>query len=145
MPLGTRFNDVVCQDVQKLTYPDEHFDVCTSLEVFEHVADDMTGFGEIYRVLKPGGFILFSVPLSNQNLTIERTGVIDGERQNILPPEYHSDSLRGADKVFCFRNYGSDILQRLASSGFENTEIRYPDDVNFGYGRPMIFGRKPIS
>jgi SAM-dependent methyltransferase len=48
-------NGVQCQDVQALTFSNDRFDVCTSTEVFKHVANDRGGFSEIYRVLKRGG------------------------------------------------------------------------------------------
>ncbi len=44
VPLGVFYNDTQCQDVQQLTYVNNQFDVCTSLEVFEHVEDDLKGF-----------------------------------------------------------------------------------------------------
>jgi SAM-dependent methyltransferase len=37
-------------------------DVCCCLEVLEHIKDDDRGLKEIYRVLKPGGFLILSVP-----------------------------------------------------------------------------------
>ena len=39
-PGGER-DGVPCENVQHLTYADESFDVCTSTEVLEHVADDV--------------------------------------------------------------------------------------------------------
>ena len=144
IPLGEQVNGISCQDVQQLTYADEQFDVCTSLEVFEHVEDDHKGFSEIFRVLKPEGLMLFTVPLSGQTKTIERTAIIQGKRQQTLPAEYHSDSLRGAGQVFCFRNYGSDVIKRLESVGCTQVEIIEPHNkLYFGFGRPVIKAIKP--
>jgi len=42
---GGYIDGIQCQDVQCLTYPKESFDLCTSTEVFEHVPDDVKGFG----------------------------------------------------------------------------------------------------
>ncbi len=39
IPLGLMKNSVVCQDVQNLFLNDESFDLVTSTEVFEHVAN----------------------------------------------------------------------------------------------------------
>lgn len=142
-PIGTIVNGIQCQDVQQLSFADEQFDVCTSLEVFEHVEDDFQGFSELYRVLKPGGFTLFTVPIDLNQTTIERTAIIAGHRQAILPPEYHSDKLRGHGQVFCFRNYGHDITDRLQQIGFRQAQIirPQPDDL-FGWGRPVIYAKK---
>lgn len=143
VPLGEYVNGVICQDVQNLTYKDETFDVCTSSEVFEHVENDMRGFREIYRVLKPAGKLIFTVPIALNSTTIERTRLINGQREQILPAEYHSDKLKGVGKVFCYRNYGFDILQRLQSVGFSYTTIVIPDKNElFGLGRPVIYAEK---
>ena len=69
---GAVQDGVQCQDVQRLTYEDECFDICTSTEVFEHVPDDRRGFAEIFRVLARGGRFIFTVPLSNDPTTRER-------------------------------------------------------------------------
>ncbi len=141
---GEYQDGVICQDVQSLTFADKCFDLCTSLEVFEHVEDDIKGFKEVYRVLKSGGQILFTVPINLDANTIERTQVVDGKRVKVLPAEHHSDRLRGMGKVFCYRNYGPDIINRLEEAGFINCKIIKPNPkVLFGYGRAVIFGQKP--
>ncbi len=140
---GTCFDGVLCQNVESLTFEDGIFDICTSLEVFEHVENDDKGFAEVYRVLKPKGFFLFTVPINLHTKTVERTQLINGIRKNTLTPEYHSDSLRGYNKVFCYRNYGIDILQRLKSAGFQECNIYQPHKNKlFGFGRPVIVAFK---
>ena len=142
---GDIINGVLCQNVEELTFSDESFDICTSLEVFEHVENDDKGFKEILRVLKKGGVFIFTVPINLKVETIERTKVIQGKRQQILPAEYHSDSIRGANQVFCYRNYGCDIIQKLKKSGFEKCTIyQPPKSLLFGFGRPVIIAFKKI-
>ncbi len=144
IPKGSSFNGVLCQDIQALTFDDEQFDVCTSLEVFEHVEDDDKGFSETLRVLKPGGMMLFTVPMTGKDQTIERTAIINGVREHVLPPEYHSDHLQGENQVFCYRNYGNDITERMIKNGFIDCQIIEPvEDFCFGYGRPVVIGFKP--
>lgn len=124
---GERRGGVLCQNVECLTFADESFDVCTSTEVFEHVADDSRGFSEICRVLKPGGVFVFTVPMSGQARTRERARRLpSGETEHILPPEYHGDRLRGQGRVLVYRDYGEDIVTRLKDRGFEAAEIRRP-------------------
>jgi ubiquinone/menaquinone biosynthesis C-methylase UbiE len=47
---------------EKLPFRDSFFDVVTFTDCFEHVADEKKAISEIYRVLKPGGSMIFSVP-----------------------------------------------------------------------------------
>jgi len=45
-------------DAQHLNFQDNHFDVCFSLNTFEHIGDIQQAYSEIFRVLKPGGHFL---------------------------------------------------------------------------------------
>jgi SAM-dependent methyltransferase len=141
---GESRNGVQCQDVQRLTYPDASFDVCTSTEVFEHVPDDRRGFRQIHRVLKPGGMMIFTVPLRATAITVERARRDEaGSIEHWLPPEYHGDPIRGGGSVLAFRNYGHDIVDRLRQAGFATAEIiRPPDPMPWGYARPVLRARK---
>lgn len=140
---GQHKGNVQCQDVERLTYPDDTFDVCTSTEVFEHVPDDVKGLSEIYRVLKNGGVFVFTVPLRNDRKTIERAMVVNGKTKHLLRPEYHGDHLRGPCSVLCFRNYGSDIVDRLTRVGFKNVRIVSTlDPTGWSHGRPVVVAHK---
>ncbi|MBK1707357.1 class I SAM-dependent methyltransferase [Halochromatium glycolicum] len=139
---GEYKNAAQCQDVQKLTYLDESFDICTSTEVFEHVPNDSLGFAEICRVLKSTGVFVFTVPIDLNNITIERaTPLPQGGVHHLLPAEYHGDPLCKDNKILAYRNYGADILDRLLDSGFKRAEIRSPrNSIPWGYSRPIIVG-----
>ena len=140
---GQWHGEIQCQDVQALSYADARFDLCTSTEVFEHVEDDIRGFREIARVLRPGGWFVFSVPLDVNQATVERTTLENGVRKNLLPPEYHADRYRG-ERVFCYRNYGADIVDRLHQSGFADAKIQQPTRHLLGYARPIVCARKAV-
>jgi len=47
---------------EKIPFPDESFDKVLCLDVFEHVNDEKKTASEIYRILKPGGVLVLSVP-----------------------------------------------------------------------------------
>jgi len=134
---------VQCQDTQGLTYGDCSFDVCTCTEVFEHVPDDLKGFREIYRVLKPGGLFLFTVPLSDRKQTVERACLKDGKLIYLERTEYHDDHIRGQSAVLCYRNYGLDIVEKLGQADFKNTEIiLVKAPTRWGYDCRVVMARK---
>jgi SAM-dependent methyltransferase len=54
--------DFLRGDAMSLSLPDNSVDAVICAQVYEHVPDDAQLFREIYRVLKPGGFIFFSGP-----------------------------------------------------------------------------------
>lgn len=120
---GAWRSGVQCQDVQRLSFENGSFDICTSTEVFEHVPDDSLGFSEVRRVLVDGGLFLFTVPLSRQSPTVERAVMKGGRVDHMLPPAYHSDRLRGRDAVLVYRDYGVDITERLVRQGFAKARI----------------------
>ena len=126
VPGGFR-DGVQCQDAQRLTYGDAAFDLVTSTEVFEHIPDDRRAFGEIHRVLRPGGVLVFTVPLMDAMATLERARMHEGTVVHLVTPEYHSDRLRGRRGVLAFRTYGLDILDRLRAASFEAALERIDD------------------
>ncbi len=49
-------------DDPPLPFPDNAFDLITALDVIEHIDDDAGMLRELYRITRPGGRFLFSVP-----------------------------------------------------------------------------------
>jgi SAM-dependent methyltransferase len=134
---------VQCQDVQRLTHGDAAFDLVTSTEVFEHVPDDLRAFTEIHRVLRGGGFLVFTVPLMDAGATLERARLRDGIVEHLVTPEYHGDRLRGRAGVLAFRTYGLDILGRLRTAGFEPRLERIDDEAHAIADGKVLVARKP--
>lgn len=134
---GESRDGVLCQNVERLTFADASFDLCTSSEVFEHVEDDAAGFREVHRVLRPGGSFIFTVPLHDSAETVERLAVRDGRRVALLPAMYHADRYRGAT-ILVQRDYGRDIVGRLRDAGFADARIERPAQLLFGHARPVV-------
>jgi SAM-dependent methyltransferase len=134
---------VQCQDVQRLTFDAAAFDLVTSTEVFEHVPDDLQAFAEIHRVLRSGGFLVFTVPLMDADATLERARLRDGAVEHLVTPEYHGDRLRGRAGVLAFRTYGLDILGRLRTAGFEARLERIEDRAHAIADGKVVVARKP--
>jgi SAM-dependent methyltransferase len=131
-----------CEDVQDLSYADESFDLVTHTEVLEHVPDDARAFAELHRVLRPGGTLLFTVPLYGGYPTIERARLREGEVEHLMEPAYHIDPLRGAG-ILAFRDYGLDIVERLRAAGFIEASIVAPRRAIPWLGEfPVILAKK---
>jgi SAM-dependent methyltransferase len=60
-PDGARY-EVVRGDLLHLPFPDASVDRVMASEVLEHIPDDVTAMAEIFRVLKPGGRMVMTVP-----------------------------------------------------------------------------------
>lgn len=135
---GTSRGGMRCEDVQHLSHADGSFDLCTSTEVFEHVPDDRAGLRELHRVLRPGGHLLFTVPLSDQPTTLERARR-DGQRiEHLLPAAYHGDRLNGPGSVLVYRDYGRDIIERVREAGFTTAALWTPPLEFHGHRRTVV-------
>jgi SAM-dependent methyltransferase len=141
---GSMRNGVRCEDVQRLTYADASFDLVTHTEVLEHVPDDRRALRELLRVLRPGGRMVFTVPMHDGASTIERARLRDdGTVEHLLEPVHHTDPLR-PEGILAFRDYGSDIVDRLRGAGFDEARI-LPRSPRVGRieAHPVVVARKP--
>jgi 2-polyprenyl-3-methyl-5-hydroxy-6-metoxy-1,4-benzoquinol methylase len=124
-PLGTRYRGIRNENIECLTFPDGYFDILITSEVLEHVADLDRTLEEIRRVLKPGGFHVFSIPVDlNLEKTVERAKIVSKKVVHLLPPEMHGDTIR-SEGILAFRDFGKDVLEYLARDGFHYAETRH--------------------
>jgi SAM-dependent methyltransferase len=95
-------------DVQEMPFGDNEFDVVICNHVLEHVPNDRKAIGEIYRVLRRGGFAILMVPT---NYAMEKTR----EDASISDPLEREKQFRQKDH---YRLYGRDYPDRLKEAGF---------------------------
>jgi SAM-dependent methyltransferase len=57
-----RLGEIRVGRVEELPWPDGSFDLVTCLDVLEHTADDGLALRELRRVVKPGGWLVLTVP-----------------------------------------------------------------------------------
>lgn len=133
--------NVYCQDISQLTFADCSFDIVVTEDVLEHVRKSDEAFAEIYRVLKPGGYHVFTVPFFFHKKTLHRVKSIGDEDQHILPPEYHYDSLRG--EILSYRTFGFDLFESLYLVGF-TTEVHFSSffDRRLGIYDSFVFSSR---
>ncbi len=63
--------------IEGYNYPfeDNFFEFAVCADVIEHVQEPLRMLGEIYRVLKPGGFLIISTPVRNANRPLGRNHI----------------------------------------------------------------------
>lgn len=144
---GSVHHGVRCEDVQALSFADASFDLITHTEVLEHVPDDRRAFAELYRVLRPGGLMLFTVPYHpDWPQTLERARLgHDGSIEYLQPPAYHDDLLRGQGRVLAWRDYGADLADRLSAAGFDARVLPPPPSIPWQLGRCVLLARRPVQ
>ena len=124
---GSESNGIRCEDLQQLTYPNDYFDIVLTSDTLEHVPDPEKAFNEIYRVLKPGGFHVFTVPvIPSQGATVRRARLAHGQPEFLLPPAYHRPSER--EDLLVFADFGMDIVHKLDLFGFVTDAVFFNRD-----------------
>lgn len=117
--------NIANQNLEHLTFVDESFDILITSDVMEHVRLDGQAHREIYRVLKPGGVYIFTVPHKRTwDKTLIRIQVVDPDNPtkdvHLLEPEYHGDANNDKQEgALAYRTYGRDIEDQLTEIGFE--------------------------
>lgn len=106
-------------DITNIPFPDGSFDVILCNHVLEHIADDRQAMKELYRVMAPGGWGIFQVPIRWRN---EKTY-----------EDFSITSRRGRKKAFHqydhVRIYGRDYPERLADAGFTVMRDNYAGTI----------------
>jgi len=139
---GSERDGVRCEDVQRLSFDDGSFDLCTSTEVFEHVPDDHAGLRELHRVLAPGGWLALTVPMHDADTTVERARGSGESLRHLLPPQYHGDRLNGPGSVLVYRDYGRDIVGRVRAAGFDEAFLWAPAAGFGGHRRTVLLATR---
>jgi SAM-dependent methyltransferase len=106
------------EDLMRLTYPNDSFDLILTSETLEHVPDLDAALREIRRVLVPGGRHLFTIPvLPNVPETFARTVVLADDTIEVRAPQICHP---GGDWGYpVFTEFGADVQERLTLAGFQ--------------------------
>lgn len=105
------------QDLEALTFPDASFDLVLTADILEHVRRPAAAFAEIARVLKPNGFHIFTVPLTDPlpPRSIARVDTSTEVDRHLLPEHYHGDGKGGRSLVYT--DFGADIVDAIDATG----------------------------
>ena len=112
---------MIRMDISDIHYDDNTFDVIVCNHVLEHVPDDAKAMSELHRVMKPGGWGIFQVPISQ---ILKKTF----EEPSIKAPEQREKVFGQDDHV---RIYGGDYVKRLQRAGFRVEVYRPRGDLGF--------------
>jgi SAM-dependent methyltransferase len=100
-------------DMQSMAFDDDSLDLVVHSDTLEHVPDPVRGLTECARVLRPGGFCTFTVPIVVDRLTRNREG---------LAPSHHGSPTGGEDQLV-ITEYGMDIWKHVVFAGFRECRI----------------------
>lgn len=121
---GELVNGIRHEDLQRISFPDESFDIILTAEVFEHIPDALIAEREVVRILKKGGLYCFTVPFMPfaEHDSIRASLDANGQIIYHAPPEYHGDPVRPEEGSLVYRVFSQhDMEERYASLGCEFT------------------------
>lgn len=105
------------EDIENLTYESESFDLVLTSDVLEHVPDVNRALQETYRVLRPGGAHIMTVPLLMDRKTrIRAKREKNGSINKLLTASHHGS---GEDDYLVWSEFGSDFALTCKKAGFD--------------------------
>jgi SAM-dependent methyltransferase len=101
-------------DMQQMPYESNRFDLIVHSDTLEHVPDPVQGLSECFRVLRPGGFCCFTIPIIIGRPTRTRSG---------LAPSHHGADKDNKNDYLVQTEYGDDFWLQLFRAGFMECRI----------------------
>ena len=109
-------------DMSNMEVQDASYDIVMAFDVLEHVPDYKKALEEVYRVLKPGGFGIFTVPQKDNLLETY-------EDPNIITSKEREEHFGQWDHL---RIFGDDISKIIENKGFHVNivdESKFPNNI----------------
>jgi SAM-dependent methyltransferase len=111
---------VPSESLAHLSYGDSTFDIVLTSDTLEHVPDIDGALDEIRRVLKPGGYHIFTVPVVMDRPATRRRASMNGEELiHHLPPSFHGAPQEGRADFLVFNEFGADFVGTCERAGFD--------------------------
>jgi SAM-dependent methyltransferase len=136
------------------------YDFVISTDVFEHILPPLQqGFDNLFRLLSPGGHLIFSVPYTRAEQTMEHYPglyeyeILDFRGRKVLVNRDRDGHMQVYDNLVFHGGKGAtlemrvfcevDVLSRLACAGFENIRVYDQPQVSVGYYWPELMYADP--
>lgn len=131
---------VVHQDLHETSFENSSFASVVHAEVLEHVADYKTAIGELFRILRPGGVTVFTVPFMETQASHLFRAVVDpeGRIRHVLSPEVHGNPIDPGGSLV-FQIFGWDLLGDVRAAGFETCEAGFLSDTASAITNGVVF------
>ena len=144
---GQQVKGVLHVDIQHTHFQDDSLDYILTSDVLEHVPNTGVALKETYRILKPGGYHIFTVPFYHHRFTneVRSEPSADGTLTHHRQPWYHDDPLR-PEGVLAYTVFAPELLCQIERIGFEAQLLRLHSPLHGIYGQNglVIVARKAV-
>jgi SAM-dependent methyltransferase len=113
---GSENPSVPHEDITKLSYKNNSFDMVLNSDTLEHVPDIKKALKEVRRVLKKDGFHIFTIPVVWWRKTKQKASLLRNEISHHSVPSFHG---AGEPDYLVFYEFGYDMINIIEDCGFE--------------------------
>jgi len=120
-------------DMHDLPYNDNQFDLIVHSDTLEHVANPVHALSECCRVLKPNGYLCYTIPTVVGRLSRSRVG---------LKKSFHGNPNDIPDDYSVYTEFGADAWVFLLEAGFDSLSIYsfdYPAGIAYSAKKSSLF------
>lgn len=119
------------ENLERMTFADDSFDLIITQDVLEHVLNPAKAFEEIARTLKPGGAHVFTVPMHRGNKTVVRANEQNGQINYLQEMIFHDNPIDKKGSLVV-TDWGDDLLDYIQETTGLSTETYSFNDPHFG-------------
>jgi SAM-dependent methyltransferase len=129
------------EDVMRLSFPNNTFDVYLSCEVLEHIPDIQSTLSEAARVLNKNGVAIWTFPFAYGQMDhVVKTTLKNGKLTHLMPPEYHGNPIDPAGGSLVFTIPGWSIIEDAKRAGFSDVEFVFIHSATYGITATHLSG-----
>jgi SAM-dependent methyltransferase len=122
--------DVLRGEVWEVELPEAFFDVVTGWHVIEHVCDPRRVLAELYRVLRPGGWLVLATP--NLHDYLFRAAYLMARLKP--PPLYEPDER----ELHLFHFSSATLAKLVSSAGFRDARVGFDRGAAAERGKRLV-------
>ena len=128
---GQYKNGIRCENLERMTFENESFDLMVTQDVLEHVLNPDRAFREIARILKPGGAHVFTVPFYYWKETFVRALETSEGIKYLADLEYHGNPINSEGSLVV-TEWGENLVDFIYSHSGMTTTIYQLTDRRLG-------------
>ncbi len=135
------------ENLERMTFVDNTFDLIITQDVMEHVMNPDRAFAEIARTLKPGGAHVFTVPRYKGKETLVRAFEKDGQIHYPEVRDYHGNPI-DKNGSLVVTEWGDDLLEVIDDTSGLSSERHSFNNSNYGLVAEFLdvfISRKPLE